>query len=68
MGNELELFTDYLFQRQQVVYLESCTSDVRPVCSGVPQGSILGPLLFITFYNDYVDSVCESQTLMYADD
>ena len=49
VGNELELFTDYLFQRQQVVYLGSSTSDLRTVCSGVAQCSILGPLLFIIY-------------------
>ena len=64
VDNELELFTDYLFQRQQVVYLGSCTSDLRPVCPGVPQGFILGPLLFIILYNDFVDSIHASQVLM----
>ena len=55
VSTELELFTDYLFQRQQVVYSGSCTSDARP-------------LLFTIFYNDFIDSVRESQVLMYADD
>ena len=40
-GNELLLFTDYLFGRQQYVQLGKTTSSMQPVYGGVPQGSIL---------------------------
>ena len=43
-------------------------SSNQPVFSGVPQGSILGPLLFIVFYNDFVDQLANSRVLKYADD
>ena len=66
--NELELFTDYLYERQQVVHLGTRQSNIQPVYNGVPQGSILGLLLFIIFYNDFPDCISESQFLMYADD
>ena len=66
--NELELFTNYLFGRQQVVLFGSSISNIQLVLGGVPQGSILAPLLFIIFYNDFVDYGCNSHILMYADD
>ena len=48
-GKELNWFTDYLFNRTQIVKIENVRSDTEPVYCGVPQGSILGPLLFIVF-------------------
>ena len=49
-GKELNWFTDYLFNRTQIVEIENVRSDTEPVYCGVPQGSILGPLLLIVFF------------------
>ena len=51
-GIEKEWFTDYLFGRTQCVVFDGCTSDANSVFCRVPQGSILGPLLFLIHFND----------------
>ena len=47
---------------------DSVLSDPLPVTTGVPQGSILGPLLFIMFMNDAILEISEARIDMYADD
>ena len=49
---ELEWFRNYLFDRHIRVCFDGVRSEKRPVFTGVPQGSILGPLLYVIFLND----------------
>ena len=67
-GTELMWFADYLSGRSQQVMLNGVTSEWSKVVKGVPQGSILGPLLFIIFVNDLPDVVEHSTVNLYADD
>ena len=67
-GNDLSWFTDYLFNRSQVVEINNVRSKYEPIYSGVPQGSILGPLLFNILFNDFSDHVPKSSVIKYADD
>ena len=61
-------FMDYLSNRTQVVEFQGVTSTPEAISVGVPQGSILRPLLFILHINDLPVVVSECNILMYADD
>ena len=51
------VYKDYLSRRQQRVLLNGAISETLPVLSGVPQGSILGPLFFFVYINDLPTSI-----------
>ena len=61
-------FRAYLKSRKQCVCINGQFSDFLPVLSGIPQGSILGPLLFLVYINDLPTSVSNSSVLVFADD
>jgi len=67
-GLPLEWFRSYLTGRTQYVTYRDRTSDSLDVTCGVPQGSVLGPLLFIIHTNDLPNSLQHSQCILFADD
>ena len=67
-GNLLRWFQAYLTNRSQYVTIDGRNSNFFPVISGVPQGSILGPLLFAIYIDDLPEYLQHSIALMFAND
>ena len=67
-GAELKWFESYLTKRQQVCFVNGHTSSPRPITCGVPQGLILGPLLFLLYINDMPKCLKSTTPCLYADD
>ena len=66
--NALDLFRSYLTERQQYVDFNGTKSNREYITTGVPQGSILGPILFIIYINDIAKSSKQFNFITYADD
>ena len=67
IGNLLTWFKNYLNNRKQQFVIEGQTSEYISIRCGVPQGSILGPLLFLISFNDITEDL-QTESFLFADD
>ena len=67
-GKALDWFRDYLSNRKQFVRINGLDSQLKTISCGVPQGSLLGPLLFILYINDLHNSLQILSFICFADD
>jgi hypothetical protein len=66
-GKLIKWFENYLFKRRQKVINKNSWSSFEPVSAGVPQGSVLGPLMFLIYINDIGEKLI-SLSRLFADD
>ena len=66
-GVAFDLFNSYLTNRKQYTSLDNLASSILSVNTGVPQGSVLGPFLFLVYVNDFPHCT-NCNTTLYADD
>ena len=67
-GSSLKLIESYLKDRSQCCSVNGQLSSMKSIVCGVPQGSIIGPLLFIIYMNDLPQYVSDIDLTMFADD
>ena len=67
-GNALEWFKSYLSNRKQFASISNVNSDVMSITMGVPQGSVMGPRLFLLYLNDLPKCSSVLDFHLFADD
>ena len=67
-NNTLSWIQVFLTSKSQQVVLEGAHSSLAPALSGIPQGTVLGPLLFVAYINDLPDAVKSSNVRLFTDD